>query len=100
MAKAVKTSRKERIGEDVSYLDLNQVELAYINRALEEGRRTDVPHFVEIGRTKRILLIQKGNLEDLCRTTGKEYRKRSLESELGGILMGRKLLSIGCFMFK
>ncbi|NYZ74017.1 hypothetical protein H0O00_02655 [Candidatus Micrarchaeota archaeon] len=100
MNKAVKKSRKERIGEDVSYLDLNQLELAYINRAVEEGRRPAVPPFVEIGNSRRILLIQKTNLESLCRQNGKEYRKGPLEGELRGVLGGRKGLSIGCFLFK
>jgi len=100
MKKAVRKARKESVSEDVSYLDLNQIELAYINRVVEEGRRTDIPRFVDIGRTKRILLIQKGNLEDLCRSSGKEYRKAPLENELKGILRGRRMLSMACFMFK
>lgn len=100
MHKAVKKSRKERIGEDVSFLDLNQLELAYINLAVEEGRMPDLPRFVEIGNNRRVLLIQKRNLESLCRKTGKEYRKGPLENELNGILGGRKGLSIGCFLFK
>jgi hypothetical protein len=100
MKKAVKGSREERVGEDVSYLDLNQLELAYINRAVEIGRRPEVPPFVEIGNNKRVLLIQKRNLESFCRKRGKEYRKGQLESELKGVLGGKKGLSIGCFLFK
>ncbi|MDD5172410.1 MAG: hypothetical protein PHF60_05235 [Candidatus ainarchaeum sp.] len=99
MRKAVKGSRKEEIGEDVSYLDINQLELAYINRAIDDPRK-EAPPFVEIGKNKRILLIQKRNLESFCRKKGKEYKKGPLETELRGVLGGRKGLSIGCFLFR
>lgn len=92
--------RKERAREEsaraeaVSYLDINQVELAFINRALRSSGRPKIPDFVKIGKSKRILLLQKRNLETLCRRLKKNCREGALEGELRGILGGAKAASI------
>jgi hypothetical protein len=76
----------------VSYFDINQLELAFINRALR-GIRQNLPEFVEIGGSERILRIQKHNLERLCQRRGKEFKEASLEGELKKILSGAKIFS-------
>jgi len=99
---SVKSARKRdaSVGMDISYLDINQLELAYINRALDSPRKTNVPHFVEIGKNKRILNIQRRNLISVCRGMGKERSKGKLEGELSKVLSGQKRLSLKCFLFK
>ncbi len=83
-----------------SYLDINQLELAFINRAINSRRRLETPSWVEIGRSKRILRLQKKNLVRLCRKMKRECREGRLESELGRLLGGKRRLSIRCFMFR
>jgi|GEM_PF-3330924 len=89
---------KERHGHvetnAISYFDLNQLELAFINRVLHGGKKTDIPPVVEIGNSKRILLIQKKNLEAVCHKHGKEKREGQLEGELKRILSGSKIFSL------
>lgn len=80
--------------EFVSFFDINQLELAFINRALKEGGKTKAPDFIEIGRNLRILRIQKLNLERLLRKGKKETREGALESELRKILSGSKIFSM------
>lgn len=80
-----------------THFDINQLELSLINRALEGGDTTGMPRFVEIGRSERILRIQKRNLEALCRKNGRPHGPSGLESELRGILSGIKALSARCF---
>lgn len=94
-----KTSKRTIEAAEVSYFDMNQLELAYINRALKNPRRK-APDFVDISSKKRILEIQKRNLIDMCRSTDRERRGSSLESELRKILSGEKRLSLRCFMFR
>lgn len=79
-----------------SYFDINQLELAFINRALRGVSSTKKPTFVEIGKTERILLLQKKNLERLCRKVKREYREGALESEIKRILTGEKIIAVGC----
>jgi len=88
--------KEEAYAETHTFLDLNQLELALINRALR-GNAARLPDFVQIGRTKRILLIQRENLEMLCRKLGKEHRNAELEGHLMMLLSGRKLASVRCF---
>lgn len=95
-----RTARRQDSELSVSYLDINQLELAYINRALDNPRKTDIPHFVEIGKNKRILNLQRKNLMTLCRGMGKERSKGKLEGELSKVLSGEKRLSLNCFLFK
>jgi len=76
-----------------SQLDINQIELAYINLRLRDPTRSDVPEFVEIGNSERILRIQKKNLEGLCRRLGRAVGVRYLESELRRLICGEKLLA-------
>ncbi|MFH1520018.1 MAG: hypothetical protein ABID61_00060 [Candidatus Micrarchaeota archaeon] len=80
-----------------SYFDINQLELAIINRALQNQLKRDVPEYVSIGKNTRILTIQKRNLERLCRKMGRECRDRPLETELKKILSGSKVFSLICF---
>ncbi len=80
-----------------THFDINQLELAMINRALEGGETGGMPRFVEIGRSERILRIQKRNLEALCRKNGRAHGSSGLESELKGILGGLKALTARCF---
>ena len=97
-----KTAKKRSTDMDVSvsYFDLNQLELAFVNRALDNPKRINVPDFVEISRKRRILRIQRHNLVNECKKAGKETRKGALESELKKILGGVRTLSIRCFLFK
>jgi hypothetical protein len=83
----------ETSDEIVSYFDINQLELAFINRALS-GNSEAPPPAVEIGKSERILRIQKRNLESLCRKSGKEYRAPLLEGELRKIISGAKIFSL------
>ncbi len=80
-----------------THFDINQLELAMINRALEGGETGGMARFVEIGRSERILRIQKRNLEALCRKNGRAHGSSGLESELKGILGGLKALTARCF---
>ncbi len=80
-----------------THFDINQLELAYINRALEGTDTAGKPRFVEIGRSERILRIQKRNLEALCRKNGRPHGPSGLESELRSIISGVKALSARCF---
>ncbi len=80
-----------------THFDINQLELAMINRALEGGETGLMPRFVEIGRSERILRIQKRNLEALCRKNGRPHGPSGLESELKSIISGVKALSARCF---
>ena len=80
-----------------THFDINQLELACINRALEGAGTGGMPGFVEIGRSERILRIQKRNLEALCRSNGRPHGPSGLESELKKIVSGVKALSARCF---
>lgn len=91
--RAAERSEAERSDEILSYFDINQLELAFINRALS-GSKDAPPPIVEISRSERILKIQKRNLEILCRGQGKEYRPSLLEGELKKILSGVKIFSL------
>jgi hypothetical protein len=91
--RAAERREAERSDEILSYFDINQLELAFINRALA-GSRDAPPPIVEISRSERILKIQKRNLEILCRGQGKEYRTSLLEGELKKIISGIKIFSL------
>lgn len=80
-----------------SYFDINQLELAIINRALENQLEHEPPDYVSIGSNVRVLKIQKRNLETLCRKMKKEHRRSALETELRKILSGSKVFSLFCF---
>jgi hypothetical protein len=90
------TARRHSEGRtvSVSYFDLNQLELAFINRALSGETRPRLPKIVEIGKSERILRIQKRNLEALCRRHGKAAGSGQLEAELKGILSGARIFSL------
>lgn len=79
-------------GPTISFFDLNQLELAFINRVLR-GKKTKIPDIVEIGNKARILRIQKVNLEQILRRHGKERREDVLEKELEMILSGSRIFS-------
>lgn len=96
-----KAARRKSRSRAVSYLDINQLELAFINRVLEDPRtRRQLPEFVDIGRSKRILLLQKKNLQTMLRDMDRERGKGMLEGELQAVLSGEKRLSISCFFFR
>jgi hypothetical protein len=78
----------------ISYFDLNQLELAFINRVLKGEKRAKIPSVVEIGKNERILKIQKRNLEAILGRHGKERREGQLEGELKRILTGSKIFSL------
>ena len=86
-------SREMEIDSRISFLDINQLELAFINKVLRTRRKLRLPEFVEIGKNKRILLIQKQNLERLCRKIGRKVPEGELEEELDRILSGNKIFS-------
>jgi hypothetical protein len=75
-------------------MNINQLELAMVNRALDGG---EVPPDANIGNSERVLKLQQKNLRDLCRKLGNEYKKEELEAMLLAILGGGSVLSIGCF---
>ena len=89
-------TRKNRVtaGMAISYFDLNQLELAFINRALKGENKDAVPDVVDIGNNKRVLLIQKRNLEAILSKHGQEKREGQLEGELKRILSGAKIFSL------
>lgn len=80
-----------------SYFDINQLELAIINRALQNQLKSDPPEYVSIGKNARILTIQKRNLEKLCHKMKRECGEKPLETELKKILSGSKVFSLICF---
>ncbi len=82
-----------------SFFDINQLELACINRALE-GKGKDIKGFVNTRLSSRILGIQKKNLEQLCRGLRKQHGKKVLEKELNMILAGKKSIPFSCMMFQ
>jgi len=94
-----KSSKRSSSDVTVSYFDLNQLELAFINRALKNPK-VKTPPVVNIGNKKRILELQKKNLTRLCRKMKKESKASALESELKKILSGKRALSLSCFMFR
>jgi hypothetical protein len=94
-----KSAQGQSRSVSTSFFDLNQLELAYVNRALVNPRRR-IPDFISISRKRRILQLQKRNLMALCKGMGKEHRKGPLENELKRVLGGERRLSISCFLFK
>jgi len=91
-------------GEAVSFFDINQLELAFINRAIKEDVKKDhqksqkrMLGFIQIGRKKRTLILQKSNLEALLRKSGKEHSENKLDSELKRVLSGERTLSLRCY---
>jgi hypothetical protein len=80
-------------GLSISYFDINQLELAFINRLLR-GEKTEIPEVVDVSRNPRVLKIQKKNLEAILMRHGKEKREGQLEGELKRILSGAKIFSI------
>ncbi len=90
-AKASKTQKRAPVRTD---MDINQLELALVNRALDGE---EVPPDADIGSNERVLKLQQRNLRDLCRELGREYKKEDLEAMLLAILDGGSVLSIGCF---
>ena len=91
MAQKRKKRKKAVVDSYRSYFDLNQLELAFINRALDGEHLPTIPEFVEIGKSKRILSIQKRNLERLCTKLGRKKGSTLLKSELNKILNGEKV---------
>jgi len=75
-------------------MDINQLELALVNRALDGD---EVPPDADIGGNERVLKIQQRNLRDLCRELNRESGKAELEAMLLAILDGGSVLSIGGF---
>lgn len=101
MAVSAKTRAPRKKAEaphvEHSFLDLNQLELALINRALRGRRHSPLPDFIEIGNSRRILAIQRHNLETLCRKLGREHRAEELEAHLSLLLSGTKPASLRCY---
>jgi hypothetical protein len=95
---ALKDEEKTRRGHvetsAISYFDLNQLELAFINRVLRGEKRDRIPDVVDIGNSDRVLRIQKRNLEAILFKGGKERREGQLEGELKRILSGGKIFSL------
>lgn len=92
--KAAAKATKARKGPARTSMNINQLELALVNRALDGE---EVPPDADIGGNERVLRLQQKNLRDLCRELGQECRKEELESMLLAILNGGSVLSIGCF---
>lgn len=91
-------------GETVSFFDINQLELAFINRAIKEDIKKHheksqkrMLGFTQIGKKKRTLILQKLNLEALLRKSGKEHQESKLDGELKRVLSGERKLSLRCY---
>ncbi len=93
MKAAAKAPQKRRAPARTD-MDINQLELALVNRALDGD---DVPPDADIGNSDRVRRIQQRNLRDLCGELGRENKKGELEAMLLAILNGGSVLSIGCF---
>ena len=89
-----KTKRGHVETSAISYFDLNQLELAFINRVLRGEKRERIPDVVDIGKNERVLRIQKKNLEAILLKGGNEKREGQLEGELKRILSGSKIFSL------
>jgi len=94
MKAAEKPSKKQKNAPVRTNMDINQLELALVNRALDGD---EVPPGADIGKNERVLKLQQRNLRDLCRALERECRKEDLEAMLGAILGGGSALSIICF---
>lgn len=92
--KAASKAPKTKRAPARTSMNINQLELALVNRALDGD---EVPPDADIGGNERVLRLQQKNLRDLCRGLGQEHRKGELESMLLAILNGGSVLSIGCF---
>jgi len=75
-------------------IDINQFELAIINRALRGDREAAKRLTVDIGNSDRILRIQKRNLSALLRDLGRPSDARTLERALQMILSGHSSLRL------
>lgn len=82
---------------EVSFFDINQLELAIIYHALEGN--PDAPKFsnVEVGETKRILELQRDNLVKAIKSKGGETDPKALKKELDLIWSRRKMPGPKCF---
>ena len=89
-------NKRKNSNRPKSPLDINQIELAFINRIID-GEIEEIPQDLEISSIPRIQKIQKRNLENLCKKLKKEYDKNLLEKELVLLLNGEKSLPIGAF---
>jgi len=98
MAVAGKKASSDRdilkTGPKEDQLDINQFELALINRALNGERIPEGPFEAQIGNSERILRIQKRNLSSLLRSLGKPNDPRSLEKSLRSLLNGKSTLRL------
>ena len=82
----------------VSFLDINQFELAVINHTLKNEKNRVSFSFVSFDKLPATTLKkQKRNLENLLRKFNRKYDSKSLAGELGKILSGEKCLPIRCF---
>ncbi len=79
----------------IAEIDINQLELAVINRALR-GEQSGLERRANIGKNRRILHIQRANLIELLKMNKKKYDERILERELQAVLAGKKVLSFIC----
>ncbi len=89
-----KTVKYRQNTKPKSPLDINQIELAFINRALSGD---EIPPEIEISPVPRIQRIQKKNLESMCKKLKKETDRDLLEKELVLLLNGEKSLPIMAF---
>lgn len=94
MKVAAKAPPKQKRAPVRTDMDINQLELAFVNRALDGD---EVPPDADIGNNDRVLKLQQRNLRDLCRELGRDHKKEELEAMLLAILDGASALSIVCF---
>ncbi|MBI5222994.1 hypothetical protein HY990_01085 [Candidatus Micrarchaeota archaeon] len=82
----VSKNRKKKVSKQDSFhlsLDINQFELALINRALL-GKPPSI--LQRMAKSKRILKIQKKNLESLCAALDRSIDEDYLDEELNRLL--------------
>ena len=80
-----KKSKKPTTGKKKVQININQYELAIINRILKNPDNRFKHSGANVGKNPRILKIQKKNLESLCKSLGVEYRESELERLLSSL---------------
>lgn len=91
-----RTKKTARRPKDTSHadFDINQFELALINRALKGEEMSYQDMDKSIGHSPRILRIQKRNLSVLLKGMGRPRDEKTLESALRRILSGQSALRL------
>lgn len=89
MLKAIKEKSKNKRSKSPKskkvQFTINQYELAVINRILKDPKSRDKHPNANVGKSSRILKIQKKNLEDLCKSLDLDCDEDNLERILSSL---------------